>query len=827
MPHHPQDSRHPHLPLLRVEGNPDRRKHGFSGAPPPDRGGRPAFSQQMLDKVAELEAAAMPMPATSNFHPHLVFRVPLAGKAPTGSVAERLREAGLTVVSIEPDHAIVVFRGDADLTEFREAMAGYKRGPVRKSDGELAKSTKWDVFGFIEATQMRNWSRADRIGRRLAIEIGDLGERLVLDRLYVLNVEMWHPGLREGARQAVAELTEIVGTQRGTGERVSDFFVGEVLVLSRVFVTGETLLRLLDSTIVAELELPDQPVFDRVVAAQRTARDFPIPPVPAEDGPRVCILDSGIVSNHPLLASNVAAKSAVLTAGEVASDAHGHGTHVGGLAVFGDVRACYENGLFSSQIQLFSARVLNDENRFDDAKLILNQMREAIRIFSVAPNNCRIFNLSLGSSEPVITGPNSRQSLWAECPDTLARELKVLLIVSAGNNPRVFANTPGEAEQVLATYPGYLLEADCALADPATAAIPLTVGAIAEFSAPAVRTNSTTNDYVRAIAGNHEASPFTRAGLGLNGALKPEFVHYGGNLLFDGTGTTYRHIRTVLPDPGMAVMSFSHQPLRHMFAYQVGTSQAAPRVSRMAAMVLHELSKIVEGDVDPNLVRAVLANSAVIPESARTRLEAIAGEEGVRRVLGYGLPDEDVALESGDRRVTMIAQGELALDSLALFEVPIPEVFRNAPGKKRIIISLAFDPPVRRRRAEYLGVEMGMNFFRGKTPEEIIAAYRSLTNEERETAPGALSGSVQCKLQPNATVVKSSTLQRREWSFQSERMDFGATYDLMIQARRKWAPPEIRVQDFGLAVTLMADAPELYTRIQQRIRLRARPRARV
>jgi hypothetical protein len=158
------------------------------------------------------------------------------------------------------------------------------------------------------------------------------------------------------------------------------------------------LIRLLDTAIVAELELPDQPKFDRVVAAQLTPRDFPRPPIPPEDGPRVCILDSGIVSNHPLLAPNVAAETAVLTATRDASDTHGHGTHVAGLAVFGSVRACYENGAFASPIQLFSARVLNEENRFDDEKLILTQMREAIRLFSQPPYGCRVFNLSLGSS---------------------------------------------------------------------------------------------------------------------------------------------------------------------------------------------------------------------------------------------------------------------------------------------------------------------------------------------------------------------------------------------------------------------------------------------
>ena len=748
MPHHPEDTRHPHLPLLRVEANPQRRKQpGFGGGPHPDRGGRPVFGQQVLDKVAELERTAGPVPPTPGFLPHLVFRIPVADKAPIEGVAEKLREAGLVIVSIEPDQAIVVFRDDADLAEFRAALTTYMRGPRQKRDGKMAQSTKWDVFEFIEADQMRNWSLTDRIGKRLAAEIGTRGERIAPNRLYVLDVELWHPGLREQARQAIAELTAIVGEEGRDGERVADYFAGDLLVLARIFVLGVKVARLLDAPIVAELEIPEQPLFDRLVAAQTTPREFPVPPTPPDDGPRVCVLDSGIVSNHPLLASNVAAEEAVLTAATGIADTNGHGTHVAGLAVFGNVRACYESGVFSSPVQLFSARVLNEENRFDDKTLILSQMREAVRLFARPPYSCRVFNLSLGSCDSVLNGTNSRQTLWAECLDTLARESKVLFVVSAGNNLHVAADTPQDAEAVLAGYPNYLFETDCALSDPATAAIPITVGAIAEFAAPAVRIGALANDLTQPIANANEPSPFTRVGPGINNAIKPDLVHFGGNLRFDGTGNTFRRIRTENPDAGTAVMSFSHEPLQQMFAYRVGTSQAAPRVSRIAAMVWRQLSEIIT-DVDPNLVRAVLANSAYFPDGSGTRIDTLQDKDRLRRVMGYGLPDEDVCLQSGDRRVTLVAQESLGLDTLALYEVPIPDEFRQADGRKRIIVALAFDPPVRRRRAEYIGVGMGMNLFRGRSPEEIIESYRNVTKEERKSAPKALAGSFSETLSP-------------------------------------------------------------------------------
>jgi hypothetical protein len=823
VPHHPEDERHPHLPLVRAEENPPRRKRQAFPPTRPARGERATFGQELLDKVGEIEAEARRVPAVQGFAPHLVFLVPLAAEASADGVAEKLRAAGLTVVSIEPNQAVVVFQDDANLAEFRRALAQYMAGP-RIIAGEQAKTTQWDVFEFIEAGQMRSWSRADRIGARLGAEIGVNGERIEPPRIYALDVELWHPGLAELARQEMAELQALVNQDRTDREHFSDQFVGDLLAVARVSVSGAKLEQLLDAAIVAEVELPEQPVFDAVAAARATRREFPAPPAPPEEGPRVCILDSGIVSNHPLLAANVGHEEAVLTATNDPADANGHGTHVGGLAVFGDIRACYGSGTFASPVRLFSARVLNDQNRFDDDRLIHNQMEAAIELFRRPPHNCRVFNLSLGSPDVVLNGTNRRQTLWAEALDTLARRHKVLIVVSAGNNRRVHANTAAEAEEVLQNYPQYLFDPESALSDPATAAIALTVGSISQFAAPAIRAGARAGDFARAVGGPDEPSPFTRAGLGINNAIKPDLVHYGGNVLFEGVGNQYRRVNTETPDAGVGVMSFSHEPLDRLFSFRVGTSQAAPKIARVSALVWNQLAPGVEGNLDPNLVRAVLANSASVPEPASNRIAPIGGDVGILRVCGYGLPDAELALESGDRRVTLIAQGTITLDTLILYEIPIPEALRNALGKKRIIASLAFDPPVRRRRAEYLGVEMGMHLFRGKTPDEIVAAYRSVTRDEREEAPGALRAPHQCELLPRSRVVETSTLQRREWAFTRTDAKYGETYFLMIQARRNWAPPEITAQDFGLAVTITADEPRLYSQVQQRVRARQRVR---
>jgi hypothetical protein len=387
-----------------------------------------------------------------------------------------------------------------------------------------------------------------------------------------------------------------------------------------------------------------------------------------------------------------------------------------------------------------------------------------------------------------------------------------------------------DAEEILADYPDYLFHPDCGLCEPATAAIPITVGSVAEYVEPAVQRGVRAENLSQAVAAVDEPTPTTRIGPGLNDAVKPEFVAPGGNVLFEGMQSARRAIDD---DPGIAVMSLSSTHLDGLFCYGAATSYAAPRVAHLAAHAWHSLSQYFGEDPHPNLVRALLAVSAEIPQAIHDRIDPAHGAEGVRKVCGYGMIDEDFIRHSGDGRVTLVAQAAVRIDSFMVFEIPVPEEFRLADGNKRVIVSLAYDPPVRRRRAEYLGVELSFSLIRGKSRDEIVEAYRAVSSEEREAAKredrrlqGAFQSPFRCPLKPGPTALASSTLQRAEWTFQRENQDYGDTWYLVVRAERNWAPETITEQDFALAITLEATEPRLYALLQQRVRVRQQQRAR-
>ena len=95
------------------------------------------------------------------------------------------------------------------------------------------------------------------------------------------------------------------------------------------------------------------------------------------------------------------------------------------------------------------------------------------------------------------------------------------------------------------------------------------------------------------------------------------------------------------------------------------------------------------------------------------------------------MPDLGRALNSEERRVVLIADSqELATDQFALYRVPLPKPFQTTRGDRHIRVSLAYDPPIRHTRLEYLGVRLNYHLLRGITPDEVFDHFRQRTFDE-------------------------------------------------------------------------------------------------
>ena len=151
-------------------------------------------------------------------------------------------------------------------------------------------------------------------------------------------------------------------------------------------------------------------------------------------------------------------------------------------------------------------------------------------------------------------------------------------------------------------------------------------------------------------------------------------------------------------------------------------------------------------DASANLIRALLVSSAVVPIPAVTRLSVL-GPDAVSKVCGFGRPNLDLARFSEEDRAVLFSASEIMHDNFHVYEVPIPDEFLNSRVARTVEVMLAYDPPVRHSRFDYLGVKMSFRLTRGKSLEEVVAAFRSQVGS-LNPVDSLTSTKWNCKMQP-------------------------------------------------------------------------------
>lgn len=815
----------PHIILGREELQAGRRAGGGGPRERPVHASRAAFADKLETAGAAILDEAVSRRVDDGINPHLVFRIPIADSKGAEEVREFIEsETSVVVVGVEADGAIVAFKDSVEMDDFYAMVAGYRSGPktgINPKTQEAYKYSKFDVLDLLLPDEMQMWGRADRVGPRLAESIGEAGESVDPSASYVVDVELWHPG-SAAVRRSFDELRTAIAAHGGAASDVLDTYSGQDLVLARLRVHGTVVDRLLDLDAVAEIELPPLPDIDTMAILDAAQDAYPTPPPADPTGPRLCVMDTGIVSSHPLLKSNVGHEEAILTAETDPSDAHGHGTRVAGVAVFGDIRACIASGSFASPIVLNSARVLNANNEFDDEKLIITQMREAVRAFRRHPYNCRVFNLSVCARDPFTQVDGGKQPAWAEALDILAREEGVLFVVSTGNQQqwRALLDVPPPGlDEILA-------DSRSRIADPASSALAVTVGGLALHDAVAAIRGTTGATIQLPLVKAGELSPMTRVGPGVSTGIKPDFVHSAGQPVIRGFDAQ----RVLGVEPGTSVISLHNEPLKRLLTWDVGTSYAAPYVARIAALAEHGLKSLLgTDDVHPNVIRAVLAASAEVPE-AGTRHEEAANAYSRLKRFGYGMPDEARSLLSDDRRVMLVAQDEIPLDNVHIFGIPNPAAFSGTRGIRRVSVSLAYDPPVRRRRLDYLGVQLDFCLVRGMDGPAVFDAFRGADRDAKLS--NLIADRFRIAMSPASTLQdgvsrQRSTLQKAVKVFaRRDREDYGEDMWLVVRSHNRWLPSDAAPQRYAFAVVLEAASDDLYVQVRDRVTLRAALRAR-
>ncbi|WP_417551353.1 S8 family peptidase [Microbispora triticiradicis] len=524
--------------------------------------------------------------------------------------------------------------------------------------------------------------------------------------------------------------------------------------------------------------------------------------------------------DHPLFEGLIASRTQIAPPNYIWQPPGQHGVEVVGRVLFPHLQEeLRDHVALTAYGMVHVARILEPnpelrtETRFTEAALPHVTIENAIRTLH-ADHSVRVFNLSIGYRDAI---DRVHVEELSEVLDDLAKELDVVIVVPTGNVP-VNMNGQTPTGHHVEDYPHFLDHPLWRLTVPGDSAISLTVGSIAHSDAPEERERPRIG--WRAVAPVDHVSPFSRTGPGVGTSAKrlnkPDLVEYGGNWVLDDMDSV--HAR----ESGVGVISTSLSGSGALFAACCGTSFAAPVVARIAADTLHAYPQ-----ASANLIRALVANSAHLPQPA------LAIEDAAQRfrLYGHGRPNRDRAIGSGPRRVSMTFDGSMAVDSVVIHPVLIPAEFAIGRSASRIIrVALAFDPPVRRQRREYLAANMQLDLYRAVDAETLIDV---LSRQDPNDPEPLISGRRRVSnLAPGPGSWRSSTLIVREWQPRQLNVDDGEIYYVAISHRSQtWARDrsEYTEQKYALVVTLEDEARldlDLYALVAQRLRQPVRVRLR-
>lgn len=360
----------------------------------------------------------------------------------------------------------------------------------------------------------------------------------------------------------------------------------------------------------------------------------------------VCILDTGLDGNHPLIRPLLVSESSLQSCFSATNsqDRVGHGTQMAGLAGYFDLKEALEH---SGDIQIYhkleSVKILPDKVA-SEPELYGDITKQAVYNAEVEnPDYNRVFCMAITTPEGKET--SGVPSSWSGSLDMITsgaedNGAKRLFFVSAGN---VQTN-----EFSSSNYPDVNLEHG--IESPAQAWNVVTVGAYTRDIFPKY---DRLKGY-ESLADVDELSPYSSTSdQWKTWPIKPEILLDGGNILKNNSGdfTESDDLSLLTTQTQVPINAKSH------FSSIWGTSSATAQAANLAGRLLAEYPQAW-----PETIRGLLIHSARWTEKMKEQFLVDSGKkayEKLLRVCGYGVPSLERARDCANNYVNLIVQDEL------------------------------------------------------------------------------------------------------------------------------------------------------------------------
>lgn len=483
---------------------------------------------------------------------------------------------------------------------------------------------------------------------------------------------------------------------------------------------------------------------------------------PAEpDAAAVCVLDTGVMTGHPLLSASIDRSLSALN-GVGPADIDGHGTSMAGLALFADLdHDLIDKAPVSLRHRLESVKIIrrgwDNENDPDMYPVITADATAAVEAEQVRP---RVFSMAVTVDDPA--GTDGRPTSYSAAFDALAFGTDItrsddgieLLGQPDPKAARLFIVSAGNVRDGYRV--NHLDVCDVSrVQNPAQAWNPLTVGAFTELVTPPC-------DPMfagwRTVAEAGELSPFSRTSITFGRAwpVKPDIVLEGGNLLADPGGTQFDEH----DDVALITTSRTSSTQPRLLTTANATSAATAQAARLAAVVMEQYPELW-----PETVRGLLVHAAEWTPAMRRHFQENGADfnpkdrKGDRlrllRRYGWGAPTEERVLNSAASSVTLMLQdqflpferrsGGISMRAFRLHELPWPrEQLRELFGAAvRLRVTLSYfvepNPSSRSWKGRYRYASHGLRFDVKRPTETLEDFQRRLANaaarEEGDDAP--------------------------------------------------------------------------------------------
>lgn len=425
---------------------------------------------------------------------------------------------------------------------------------------------------------------------------------------------------------------------------------------------------------------------------------------PGDDAPVVCVLDTGINREHPLLVDSIQEMDA--TTVELSWGAHdhdGHGTEMAGLALHGDLSGVLAS---ASQVRLRhaleSVKILPPPSQPPNAPELYGAVTAAAasRAEIQAPERRRCFSMAITSEDKRDRG---QPTSWSAAVDALAsgrsfdsaKQGLVYLDDDSDPSRRLFVLSAGNVSSLDIDH---LNRSDVEpIHDPAQAWNALTVGAYTDR----VILNDPRWESWSPLANGGELSPWstTSVGFATPWPVKPDIVAEGGNIVRNGIG------EIDFPVPDLCLLSTYYKPTDKSLVLSWATSAACAQVAHMCGIISAEYPNLW-----PEAIRALVVHSAEWTSAMKAHLVSADGKRARARLArryGFGVPSLERALRSGRDALALVIQGSIRpfkdgkMREMHLYELPWPKAVLSGlgevPVRMRVTLSYFIEPNPARR----------------------------------------------------------------------------------------------------------------------------------